>query len=71
MSQKQLDLVTFQVINYDIFAGFVTEKVNNLIENSVFPDSLKQPDIKPVYKKDSRNRKKENLKPVSILSSLS
>ena len=48
MSQKQLDLVTFQVINYDIFAGFVTEKVNNLIENSVFPDSLKQPDIKPV-----------------------
>ena len=48
MSQKQLDLVTFQVINYDIFAGFVTEKVNNLIENPVFPDSLKQPDIKPV-----------------------
>ena len=48
MSQKQLDLVTFQVMSYDIFAGSVTEKVNNLIENSVFPDSLKQPDIKPV-----------------------
>ena len=41
-----------------------------MIENSVFPDSLKQADIKPVYKADSRN-KKENYRPVSILSSLS
>ena len=56
--------------NYDIFATFVTENVNNMIENSVFPDSFKQADIKPVYKKDSRNEK-ENCRPVSILSNLS
>ena len=41
-----------------------------MIENSVFPDSLKQADIKPVYKADSKN-KKENYRPVSILSNLS
>ena len=41
-----------------------------MIENSVFPDSLKQADIKPVYKKDSRNEK-ENYRPVSILPNLS
>ena len=28
-----------------------------MIENSVYPDSLKQANIKPVYKKDSRNEK--------------
>ena len=37
--------------NYDIFATFITENVNNMIENSVFPVSLKQADIKPIYKK--------------------
>ena len=41
-----------------------------MIENTVFPDSLKQADIKPVYKKDSRNEK-ENCRPVSILPNLS
>ena len=56
--------------NYDIFATFITENFNNMIENSVFPDSLKQADIKPVYKKDSRNEK-ENYRPVSILPNLS
>ena len=56
--------------NCDIFATFITENFNNMIENSVFPDSLKQADIKPVYKKDSRNEK-ENYRPVSILPNLS
>ena len=28
--------------NYDIFAPFITENFNNMIENSVFPVSLKQ-----------------------------
>ena len=28
-----------------------------MIENSVYPDSLKQANIKPVYKKDSGNEK--------------
>ena len=37
--------------NYDIFATFVTENFNNMIENSVFPVSFKQADIKPIHKK--------------------
>ena len=36
----------------------------------VFPDELKQADIKPIYKKESRNEK-ENYRPVSILPNLS
>ena len=40
MSKKQLNLMTFQVINYDRFASFITENFNNMIENSVFADSL-------------------------------
>ena len=36
----------------------------------VFPDELKQEDIKPIYKKESRNEK-ENCRPVSILPNLS
>ena len=27
--------------NYDIFATFITENLNNMIENPVFPESLK------------------------------
>ena len=41
-----------------------------MIENSVLPVSLKQADIKPIYKKDSRNEN-ENYGPVSILPNLS
>ena len=52
--------------NYDIFATFIIE---DMIKDSVFPDSLKQADIKPVCKKDSRNER-ENYRPVSILPSL-
>ena len=37
--------------NYDIFATFITENVNNIIEDSVFPVLLKQANIKPIYKK--------------------
>ena len=59
----------FMKENYEIFATFITENVNNMIKNSIFPDSLKQEDIKQVYKKDSRNEK-ENYRPVSILSNL-
>ena len=36
----------------------------------VFPDELKQEDIKPIYKKESRNEK-EKCRPVSILPNLS
>ena len=56
--------------NYDIFATFITENFNNMIKNSVFPVSLKQADIKPIHKKDSRSDK-ENYRSVSILPNLS
>ena len=48
----------------------VTENFNNMIENSVFPVSIKQADITPIHKKDSRSDK-ENYRPVSILPNLS
>ena len=74
MSQKQLNLMTFQtkVIkgNYDIFGAFITENFNNMIENSVFPVLFKQVDITRIYRKDSRNEK-ENYRPVIILPNLS
>ena len=41
-----------------------------MVENSVFPVSLKQTDIKRIHKKDSRSDK-ENYRPVSILPNLS
>ena len=56
--------------SYDIFAYFITENFNNIIENSIFEDSLKQADIKQVYRKDPRNEDK-NYSPVSILPNLS
>ena len=41
-----------------------------MIEKSFFPDSLTQADMKPVYKKDSRNEK-ENYSLVCIFPNLS
>ena len=41
-----------------------------MTENSVFPVSLTQADIKAIHKKDSR-KEKENCRPVSILPNLS
>ena len=41
-----------------------------MIENSVLPEPIEQADIKPVYKKDSRNEK-ENYRPGSISPNLS
>ena len=40
------------------------------MNKGVFPNELKQADIKPIYKKESRNEK-ENYRPVSILPNLS
>ena len=40
------------------------------MNKSVFPEELKQADIKPIHKKESRNEK-ENYRPVSILPNLS
>ena len=40
------------------------------MNKGVLPDELKQADIKPIYKKESRNEK-ENYRPVSVLPNLS
>ena len=40
------------------------------MNKGVFPDELKHADVKPIYKKESRNEK-ENYRPVRILPNLS
>ena len=57
--------------NSDILCEFIYNDFNNnLIDNGIFPDSLKFANITPVFKKDSRTEK-TNYRPVSILPSLS
>ena len=56
--------------NKDIFSYFISASFNKAVNKGVFPDELKQADIKPIYKKESRNEK-ENYRPVSILPNLS
>ena len=56
--------------NYDIFSEFLFANFNDIILTSLFPEQLKYADIKPVFKKDSRNDKR-NYRPVSILSNIS
>ena len=43
--------------------------LKNLI-TSLFPEQLKYADVKPIFKKDSRNDKR-NYRPASILSNIS
>ena len=40
------------------------------MNKDIFPHELKHADIKPIYKKESRNEK-ENYRPVSVLPNLS
>ena len=40
------------------------------MNKGVFPNELKQADIKSIYKKESRN-KKQNYRPISVLPNLS
>ena len=56
--------------NQDIFADFVFQNINNSIASSVFPEILKNANITPVHKKDSKNVE-SNYRPVSILSNMS
>ena len=51
--------------NEDIFSYFISASLNNAVNKGVFPDELKHADVKPIYKKESRN-KKENYRPISI-----
>ena len=41
----------------DLFSYFISASSNNAVNEDVFPDDLKQADIKPIYKKESRNQK--------------
>ena len=57
--------------NFDIFADFIFQNFNNVvIAFSVFPTNIKNANITPVHKKDSRNIE-SNYRPVSILSNIS
>ena len=56
--------------DYDIFSEFLFANFNDIILISLFPEQLKFANIKPVFKKDSQNDKR-NYRPVSILSNIS
>ena len=56
--------------NADIFSEFFFVNINHSINNSAFPEQLKWANVKPVFKKNSRNVK-ENCRPVSILPNIS
>ena len=56
--------------NKELFSYFISASFNNAVNRGVLPDELKHADIKPIYKKESRNEK-ENYRPVSILPNLS
>ena len=53
--------------NYKIFSEFLFANLNDIILISLFPEQLKYADIKPVFKKDSPNDKR-NYRPVLLLT---
>ena len=58
-------------LNSDIFADFVFQNINyRITAPSDFSAKLKNANISPIYKKDSRNIV-SNYRPVSILSNIS
>ena len=50
--------------NSDVFADFIRTRFNQSVANSIFPSSLKNEDIIPVFKKAARNVK-DNYRPAS------
>ena len=38
--------------NKDLFSNFTSASFNNAVSKGVFPDELKQADIKPIYEKE-------------------
>ena len=55
--------------NADIFSDFLLSGFNNSITTFIFPSSLKQAILTPVFKKGDKNWK-ENYRPVSILPNI-
>ena len=56
-------------LNCDIFSNLIYKHFNCCIDKGEFPNDLKHADIVPIYKKNKC--KKENYRPVSVLSNLS
>ena len=56
--------------NSNIFVGCILTSFNQSVANSIFPSSLKNADITPVFKKGDRNLK-DNYRSVGILSNIS
>ena len=56
-------------LNCDIFSNLIYKHFNCCIDKGEFPNDLKHADIVPIYKKNSKC-KKENYRPVSVLSNL-
>ena len=44
--------------NKELFSYFISASFNNAVIKGVFPDKLKQADIKPIYKTVSEIKKK-------------
>ena len=57
-------------MNCDIFSNLIYKHFNCCIDKGEFPNDLKHADIVPIYKKNNKY-KKENCRPVSVLSNLS
>ena len=55
----------------DICIKEITFKINDCIENGIFPDDLKLADVSPPIFKKEDSFKKENYQPVSILPHMS
>ena len=54
----------------DIYIKGITFIINDCIENGIFLDDLKLPDVSPIFKKEN-SFKKQNYQPVSILPRMS
>ena len=69
---KQENDIPIELIkeNIELFSSVLSRMFNSYIDKASFPNSLKQADITPVYKKSDTNDK-NNYRPVSILPSLS
>ena len=52
---KQITQLNFS--KADIFADFIRTRVNQSVANTIFPSSLKNADITPVFNKGDRNSK--------------
>ena len=57
-------------LNSDIFSNLIYKHFNCCIDKGEFPNDLKHADIVPIYKKNNKC-KKENYRPVSVLSNVS